>query len=224
MLVVPLLFTFGIGATLRAKTWQSNLTLVEDTWRKNPNSGQVADGYARVLMREGRNEEAISYWKKAIDLGRISEPAYFLGNVERAKKNYAAAEKYYLQSLWPVKGIGRKGSQSVTEMNIFSKRYPDAYLGLIALHWEMAEEEPDRADYHHERIIHFHQAASRVDPDDVYLVYLMAKAFLRLGKLEEAREHFAKVKDLAPDTYYGKAAGKLMNVKNVSYQAGKSEQ
>jgi tetratricopeptide (TPR) repeat protein len=213
VLLVVLLFTFGISTTLRTITWQSDLTLVQDALKKYPDSGHLNDAYARVLGAAGRQEEATAYWKKAIDLGRISYPAYSLGNIEKEKKNYAAAEKYYLQALWPKNKFEKKGSRPVAEMKLLHKRNPDIYLALVDLHWRMARQEPERLDYHHERILHFHQAACKVEPENAFLRYLLAKAYLRLGNLEEASKHFAAVKDMAPDTYYGTAAGKLMKVK-----------
>ena len=216
VLLLVLLFTFGISTTLRTITWQSDLTLVQDALEKYPDSAHLNDAYARVLVAAGREEEAIVYWKKAIDLGRISYPAYSLGNIEKEKKNYAAAEKYYLQALWPKKKFTKKGSRPVGEMKLLHKRNPDIYLALVDLHWEMSRQEPERLDYHHERIIHFHQAACKVEPENAFLRYLLAKAYLRLGNLKEASKHFAEVQDMAPDTYYDTAAGKLMKLEDAS--------
>ena len=77
------------------------------------------------------------------------------------------------------------------------------------MHRKLAQEEPDRADHHHERTLHYHEAAYELNPDDPYLRYLLAKAHLHFGDPAKARELFVQVSNMTPDSYYGKAAAKL---------------
>jgi tetratricopeptide (TPR) repeat protein len=210
IVMLVLLFAFGTGTTLRAKIWQSNLALLEDTLEKSPNDGRLTGAYASALLTTpGRKDEAIEQFKRAIDLGFVPRPAQFLGRIEENEKNYAAAEEYYLQALWPTKKVPKGGSRQITQLGLSHERYPDIYLDLVRLHRKMAEEEPERKSYHDERIIHFYGAACKLRPNDPFYKYLLAKAHLAFGDPAEAITLFARVRDMAPDTYYGKAAAKL---------------
>jgi tetratricopeptide (TPR) repeat protein len=214
-LVVIMIFVFGLGTSMRAKVWQSDLALLEDTWRKSPESGKVNDAYARILWSKGRTDEAIFCWRKAIDLGRISAPSRFLGHIEKDKGNYAEAEKYYLQAQWPKQEFGKEGPKRVTDIGILRNRDPDTYVLLANLHAKWAAEEPEREEYHQARIIHFHEAACEAASKKTFYKYLLAKAYLRYGHVEKAREHFVEVSEAAPDTYYGKAAAKLAKANKI---------
>lgn len=203
-----ILFLFGASSTMRTVVWQSNVALMKDTWEKNPTSGRVATIYGGALRLSGRTEEAVAMWRKAIELGIVSAASRCLGDVEREEKNYAAAERYYLQALWPI-GKLSGGVKPVGEMGINHKRDPSIYLALVDLHYKMAEQNPERSEYHHKRILHFHEAACKVEPGDPHLRYLLAKAHLHLGDRERARTLFTQVSEMVPNTYYGKAAAKL---------------
>jgi len=208
--VLVLLFVFGTGTTLRAKTWQTNLALAENTLAQNPDNGTVEFGYACALGELGRSEEAVAHWERAIQLGYVSESARILGGRAEAEKKYAEAEKYYLMALWPVRMPSTTGARPAGELGLLGKRDPEIYLCLARLHQTMALDEPEREKYHHERIVHFHEAACREgSPDDAYLKYLLAKAHQKYGDAAKASKLFAQVGDMAPDTYYGKAAAKM---------------
>jgi hypothetical protein len=107
-------------------------------------------------------------------------------------------------------------------MGINHKRDPNIYLALVDLHYKMAEENPERSEYHHKRILHFHEAACKVEPGDPYLRYLLAKAHLHLGDRERACRLFTQVSEEVPNTYYGKAAAKLAKGAQVPIQVSPS--
>jgi tetratricopeptide (TPR) repeat protein len=216
VLLLCLLLSFGIGTVLRAITWKSNLALIEDTLKKNPDSGRLTSLYGAMLHDIGRTEEAVVYLKKAIELDYISGPARRLGDLENSKKNYAAAESYYLQSLWPFQTHGLQTRKSVRNSILGHKRKPGTYLALANLHRKMLAKEPERRAYHEERIIHYHQAACKLKPNNAFLKYELAKAYLRFGRLDEARKLFVQVSEMEPDTYYGKAAAKLAKAEKMS--------
>jgi tetratricopeptide (TPR) repeat protein len=208
--VLALLFIFGTGTTLRAKTWQSNLALAQNTLAQNPDNGMVEFSYACALAELGRSEDAVARWERAIQLGYVSGPAKILGGRAESANKYAEAEKYYLMALWPVRMPSMRGARPVGELGLLGKKDPEIYLSLARLHQSMALDEPEREKYHHERIVHFHEAACREgSPDDAYLKYLLAKAHQKYGDAAKAKSLFAQVRDMAPDTYYGKAAGKM---------------
>ncbi|MFP3870913.1 MAG: tetratricopeptide repeat protein, partial [Syntrophobacteria bacterium] len=104
-------------------------------------------------------------------------------------------------------------------LGVSEKRDPQIYVALADIHQKMIQEEPERRVYHEERSIHFLQAACKLEPTDAYLKYLLAKAYLRCGNLALARRSFAVVREMEPETYYGKAAAKLAHVKKLSFDA-----
>ena len=214
-LTLLLLFVFGIGATMRAALWQSNVALMQDTWEKNPTSARVAYGYGLAVFQAGKEEESIKMWQKAMELGYISDPSRLLGNIEKDKKNYAAAERYYLQALWPIGRLSGPEAKPVRELGLTHQRDPNIYLALVDLHLKMAGEDPTRMEYHRERIIHFHEAACKLEPRNAYFRYLLAKAHLRFGDTGKARKIFAQVSEMAPNAYYGEAAAKLARGEKV---------
>ena len=218
--VVAILFVFGASTVSRATLWQSNVSLLRDTWEKSPTSGRIASSYARALLAAGREQESVVLFNKAMELGYISDPARTLGDIEKGRKNYAAAEAYYFQALWPFTKLSTPGARPVANLGILDRRDPDIYMSLIDLHYRMAEADPARKSYHAERIIHFHEAACKLEPKNVYRRYLLAKAHLHFGNVERARKLFAEVSEAAPDTYYGKAAAKLARCEQPTVQAG----
>lgn len=225
VLVFVILFVFATSSTLRATQWQSDEVLLRDAYEQNPTSARIVHSYALVLFNVNKKEEGIKMCQKAMDLGYISGPSRSFGDLERAKKNYAAAEKYYLEALWPfakVVTLAAPQARPVGELGILFQRDPETYLALIDLHYKMAEEDPAQQKYHQQRIIHFHEAACKLRPKDAHYRYLLAKAHLRFGHTETARKIFAEVSDMAPDTYYGKAAAKLAKGAQVPVQVSPS--
>jgi len=225
VLVFVVLFIFATSTTLRATQWQSNEVLLRDTWEKNPTSARIAHVYGLVLFGANKKQDAIKMWQKAMDLGYISGPSQCFGDLEREKKNYAAAEKYYLQALWPFTKtvtLASSGVRPVGELGILNQRDPAIYFALIDVHYKMAEEDPAQRKYHEERIIHFHEATCKLRPKDAYYRYLLAKAHLHFGNTEVARKIFAEVSKTAAGTYYGRAAAKLAKGAQVPVQGSPS--
>ncbi|MFP3870914.1 MAG: tetratricopeptide repeat protein [Syntrophobacteria bacterium] len=224
LMLVVLLAAFMIGSALRAGTWQSNLALLEDTWEKNPYSGATAHHYANALSISDRREEAIRYWKKAIELGYPVEPSLSLARIEETKKNYEAAEKYYLEALH---SLQKRQSRDTRAGRILEAVPPGKvvkiYLALADLHSQMAGATPQEKTYHQESMVRYYESACRLKPGDAFLKYLLAKAYLRCGNLEDARFQFREANRLAPETFYGKAAARLAKVEKIGEERPKQD-
>ncbi|HVO85331.1 MAG TPA: tetratricopeptide repeat protein [Syntrophobacteria bacterium] len=194
------LMIFGFSTASRILVWQDDELLLADTYEKSPDDGWVAYSYALVLGNSGRVEEAERHLKRAYDLGYIAESALFLGRLEESKGNYEAAERYYLKAAWP-------SSDVRTLTRNFS---PDVYNSLAHLHWTWIKSDPARAAHHQERAFHFFKRAYDFSNQDPMILYNMGKFCLEQRNLSLARECFRQVYERAPNTYYGKAAGKLL--------------
>jgi tetratricopeptide (TPR) repeat protein len=200
VLSFAVLAIFGFSTTSRALVWQDDKRLLADTYEKSPDDGWVAYSYALVLNNSGRTQEAEVYLKRAYDLGYITESALLLGRLEESRGNYKSAERYYLKAAWPSSNV-RKMTRSFA---------PDVYQALAQLHWRWGKVEPERVGYHHERAVHFFERAYEFSRHDPMILYNMGKFYLDQGNVPKAQECFREVHARVPETYYGKAAGKLM--------------
>jgi len=200
VLSFAVLAIFGFSTTGRALLWQDDERLLADTYEKSPDDGWVAYSYGLVLGNSGRTEEAQEYLKRAYDLGYIAESALLLGRMEESRGNYKSAERYYLKAAWPSSNV-RKMTRNFD---------PEVYETLAQLHWKWGKVEPERADYHHERAVHFFRRACEFSRQGPMILYNMGKFYLDQGNVPEAQECFREVHARVPETYYGKAARKLM--------------
>jgi tetratricopeptide (TPR) repeat protein len=200
VLSFAVLAIFGFSTASRALVWQDDERLLADTFEQSPNDGWVAYGYASVLANSGRTQETQEYLKRAYDLGYIAESALLLGRMEESRGNYKAAKSYYLKAAWPSSNV-RKMTRNFD---------PAVYQALAQLHWKWGKVEPECADYHHERAEHFFKRAYEFSRQDPMILYNMGKFYLDQGNVPEAQACFREVHARVPETYYGKAAGKLM--------------
>jgi len=202
MLPLAVLLVFGVSTASRAMVWQSNERLMGDTLKKSPNDGWVTYSYGVMLARAGKLVEAEKYWQKALDLGFTINGAKALGWLEAGRGNYEKAEYYYLKAAWPSTNVER-----------FSRNLkPGVYSSLARLHLVWAKKDKANAEHHHERVVHFYKRAYEFSGEDPMILYNLGKFYLEQGDLQEAKKCFRRVWQDRPDTYYGKAAGKLMKI------------
>jgi tetratricopeptide (TPR) repeat protein len=195
-------FIFGVGAARRTPVWQSNETLLADTYQKSNGNGWVAATYGVMCLSRGKEREAEEYLKKALENGPVSRAAFGLGMLEESRGNYEKAEEYYLKAAWP--------SSKVHEWR--RSLEPDVYKTLGRLHFSRAIKDKENSTHHYERSVHFFGRAYEFSGKDPMILYNLGKVYLKQGDLERARDCFRQVWEEVPDTYYGKAAGKLMKV------------
>ncbi len=206
--ILPLvvLLVFSVSTVSRAMVWQNNERLMEDTFKKSPNDGWVTYSYGILKARQSNLEEAEKNWSKAFDLGFTINSAKALGWLEAGRGNYEKAEYYYLKAAWPSSKVEK----------ITRNFDPEIYSSLARLHLRWAKEDKANAAHHLERVVHFYSRAYQFSGEDPMILYNMGKFFLEQGDLQEAKKCFRRVWQDRPDTYYGKAAGKLMRIENLS--------
>lgn len=206
MLPLAVLLVFGVSTASRAMVWQSNEQLMGDTYKKSPNDGWVTYSYGIMLKRSGKVEQAEECWQKALDLGFITNGAKALGLLEAERGNYEKAEYYLLKAAWPSKNVEK----------LVRNFKPDIYTSLARVHLRWAKEDKANAEHHHERVVHFYKRAYEYSGEDPMILYNLGKFYLEQGDLEEAKKCFRRVWQDRPETYYGKAAGKLMSIEKPS--------
>jgi tetratricopeptide (TPR) repeat protein len=205
---IPLavLLVFGVTTASRAMVWQSNERLMGDTYKKSPNDGWVTYSYGVMLAKAGNLEEAEKCWQKALDLGFTINSSKALGWLEARRGNYEKAEDHYLKAAWPS-----------TNVEKFSRNFkPEIYSSLARIHLRWAKEDKANADHHHERVVHFYKRAYEFSGENPMILYNLGKYYLEQDNLQEAKKCFRRVWQDRPDTYYGKAAGKLMRLEKSS--------
>jgi len=206
MLPLVVLLAFSVSTVSRAMVWQSNERLMGDTYRQSPNDGWVVYSYGILKARQGKLEEAEKSWHKAFDLGFTINSAKALGWLEAGRGNYEKAEYYYLKAAWPSSKLER-----------ISRNYdPEIYSSLARLHLRWAKEDKENDAHHLERVVHFYRRAYQFSGENPMVLYNLGKFFLEQGELQEAKKCFRRVWQDRPNTYYGKAAGKLMKIEKSS--------
>lgn len=205
--VVPILVlvVFAVNTTRRAELWQTSREVLEDTLRQSPEEPFVLTTYGVLLAKSGRLKDAEAYWQKAYELGEFRESPMCLGTLEKLRGNYKEAEQYFLKAAWP----------SANVMAMTRSFNPRIYLALGELHRDWALEERSGEKEHYERAIHFYKRAYEFSGQEAFILYTLGKIYLRQGNLKEARNCFRQVYAEEPDTYYGRAAAKLMHVNSM---------
>jgi tetratricopeptide (TPR) repeat protein len=126
--------------------------------------------------------------------------------LEARRGNYEKAEYYYLKAAWPSSKVER-----------FSRNFdPGIYSSLARLHLSWAKKDKANEAHHLERVVHFYRRAYQFSGEDPMVLYNLGKFFLEQGDLQEAKKCFRRVWQDRPNTYYGKAAGKLMKIEKSS--------
>jgi tetratricopeptide (TPR) repeat protein len=195
-------FVFGLGTARRTPVWQSSETLLADTYQKSNGSGYVAATYGVMYLRQHNEIKAEEYLQKALDRGLIYRAAFGLGMLEASRGNYEKAEEYYLKAAWPS-----------SKVHAWKRSFdPNLYMALGRLHFKWAIMDEENSSHHYERAVHFYGRAHEFGSKDPMILYNIGKVYLKQGDLERARDSFRQVWEEVPDTYYGKAAGKLMKV------------
>jgi tetratricopeptide (TPR) repeat protein len=157
----------------RNTIWNDDVTLWSDTVKKSPQKVRAHNNLGNALRRQGKNEEAIIHFNKALQLN----PAY-----AKAHNNLGTA----------------LASQGKTDEAI--KHFGIAlYInpGYAAAHSNLGVALAGRGELQ-KAIVHF-KAALRLKPDKAKVYNNLGAALVRQGKLQEALEQFYTALRLKPD-------------------------
>jgi len=195
--VFSILMLYGATTFDRLGDWKNDLTLWEDTVRKNPDSANAHINYASALIRTGMpgraREELLVALTKKISFQQTSKILELLGVVETGSGNYKEAEKHLVAS---IKANNRNTS---------------AYNNLGFLYASMAES-PDYATQKKDLLmksIKKYEEALRLSPGFLQPKFNMGLSYLKIGDFEKALQYFDSVIKSAPE---GKMSARALNL------------
>lgn len=98
-IVVALTLALGLGAHVRNSVWADDVTLWSDTVSKSPRSPRAHNNLAAALARQGRLDEAIAHYSRALNLESDYATGHYnlgvalvrLNRCEEARHHFSAA-------------------------------------------------------------------------------------------------------------------------------------
>jgi tetratricopeptide (TPR) repeat protein len=174
MAVCVALLGLGTLTWQQVRIYRNIETLWTDTLEKNPTSWMSDNNLGLVLLQKGHVEEAIRYYKKAIQVNPDSYNAeYNLGNALLQRGQVEEAITHYKRAI---------------EIN---PDYVDAHdnLGNALFQTGRAEE----------AIIHYKKAIE-LNPNSSKAEYNLGDAFFQMGQMEEAIAHYKRAIQINPNS------------------------
>jgi Flp pilus assembly protein TadD len=215
----------GIQTWRQCHAYNTLETLWTDTLAKNPSSWMAHNNLGNVLVNQGKDDEAIEHFRKALRIKPDDERAHTnlgsvlarQGKVEEAVAHYdkALQIKPNLAETYYALGIALEGQGRVDE--------------AVSHFSEAVRIKPDYAEAHsnlgvlltgqgrfREATSHFSKAV-QVKPEDPEIHYNLGFTLSRTGKLDEAINHLSRAVQIAPDhaearTHLGAALAQQGNV------------
>lgn len=100
LLIIFILSLHSYGTYQRNKIWSSSRSLWYDVTVKSPNNGRGQMNYALTLMSEGKYEETLPYFKKALELMPYWAAIHInMGILREAMGHPEEAEQYFLNAI-----------------------------------------------------------------------------------------------------------------------------
>ncbi len=202
---IPLLL--GMLTFFRNLDYQSEISIWEDTVCKQPQNSRAHNNLGAALKKEGKLNEAIDQYAKAlqlnynyeeahnnmglalIDQGRITDGIRHLYEAIRLNPFYAEAHNN-LGFILINNGKITEGIQHLSEAIRLNPNYADAYynMGLALTNQGKTDE-----------AIRYYYESLRLAPDDVLTLNNIGVALFQKGKIKEAVAHFQKALQINPD-------------------------
>ena len=172
LIALAVFILYIAGSINRMFIWQSDFNLWSDTIKKSPTNPVVNASLAATYMNKNNIEEAIFYYKKAInyDLGNF-RAIYNLAIIYENIGDYRSAIAYYLQAI-----------------RVKPSHYR-AYFNL-AIIYEKTGNIPDAIDAY--------KAAIKWSPEDDIIEHNLANLYQSIGDLSSAIAHFKKAIEANP--------------------------
>ena len=154
----------------RNQVYSSRLTLWQDTVEKSPAKARPALALANAYEDAGRDDQALFWAQRAVELNpAYVEPRIALGNLfHKSGRHFDAISVYenYLGEHAPERRILSNLALTYSEVGMFEK-------AVYAL-----------------------EHAIMLDPDDERLQLIMAEHLVLIGRMEEARDHLSRAREL----------------------------
>jgi len=152
--------------------WQNSVTLFSHTLNVTANNYLIHNNLGVTLMRQGKDQEAMIHYRKALEIKPNYADAYYnIGTVFMRQGKDQEALAHFLQAL------SLKPERAETHNQ----------LGAILTRQGKVEE----------AIAHFAQAV-RIDPDHEEARYNLGTVLLRRGRAQEAMIHFNRALQINP--------------------------
>jgi tetratricopeptide (TPR) repeat protein len=182
-------------------------TLWSDTIKKNPLSWMAQNNLGAVLADEGRLEEALNHYSKALQLN-ASHPEIHnnLGNVLAKLGKFNEAEAHYLKAL-QIEPEYAKAHNNLGNLLATQGRLAEATNHFS----EALRLRPDYAEAHSnlgnvlasqgkfDEAMDQYSEALRIKPDNAQTHYNLGNTLAIMGRLEEAIHHYSEALRLKPD-------------------------
>ena len=206
-------------------------TLWSDTIKKNPLSWMAHNNLGAVLADEGRLEEALSHYSRALQLS-ASQPEIHnnLANVLVKLGKFHEAETHYLRAL-EIEPEYVKAHNNLGNLLAAQGRLDEA----IAHYSESLRLRPDYAEAHSnlgnvlasqgkfDEAVDQYSDALRIKPDNAQTHYNLGNTLAIMGRLEEAIDQYTEALRIKPD--YSAARKNLelaLEIKNNESATGDS--
>ncbi|HUT28946.1 MAG TPA: tetratricopeptide repeat protein [Sedimentisphaerales bacterium] len=188
---VSMVLILGVGTWFQARYWQNSLVLYQRALDVTSNNALVHSGLGVALKKQGRSDEAIEQFRKALRIyPPYNDAAANLGAslVEKGLADGAAAVcREYLRIGQPDCRIQKiLGDALVLRLKMSNSGRFGAPLTTEG------KRDLDEA------VEHYRQAI-QLKPDYLEAHYCLAEALTRQGKPEAAIEHYREVLRLSPD-------------------------
>ena len=182
-------------------------TLWSDTIKKNPLSWMAHNNLGAVLADEGKIEEALSHYSKALQLN-ASHPEIHnnLGNVLAKMGKFHEAEAHYLKAL-QIEPEYAKAHNNLGNLLAAEGRLDEA----INHYSESLRLRPDYAEAHSnlgnvlasqgkfDEALDQYSEALQIKPDNAQTHYNLGNTLAVMGRLDEAIAHYSEALRIKPD-------------------------
>ena len=172
---VLILLLLCIMTWKQAHIFKSNEALWRNTMKKDPSSGRARHGLGREMQKQGKHEEAIEHFRKAIVLQPNFHDAY-----------YSLAQEYHYKG---------ELSPAISALKRSLELQPTYYFAIDGLARVLAEQG------NLEKALQLSRECTRLKPSFVPGIVTLATILEKLGNLQEAQAHYKRVLKLDSNSY-----------------------
>lgn len=207
VLVVALAIVWSVGTIRRNRDYRSSLAIWQTVVERAPRNPRGYDGVGRALGLEGRTDEAMTYYRRAIEVDPDYADAHYnlaillqtKGNTDEAIHHYRSAlelDPHFVEvhnnlgNALRSKGNIEEATAHYRKALEFDPNYIEAYNNLASALKTQGRE--DEATEYYRRSI-------QIDPNFFEAHYNLATLLHTEGKLDEAIANYRGALRLKPD-------------------------